>query len=99
MFLNQRIWIERTRWIRTIFDSKCDSSIRRNMRYSLELEFHKGVTLTAGEKSGSLFPPSTHNVVLIYKETVNEDADTKRGRITNDDHIPNWLSTGLEVLR
>jgi len=54
---------------------KCDN-IWCNMRHSLE--FHNGVTLTAGEKSGLLSTPSTLNFDLVYEETVNDDTHTER---------------------
>jgi len=44
------------------------------MRDSLFPEFHNGVTLTAGEKSGLLFAKF---IVLVYEETVNEGMHAK----------------------
>jgi hypothetical protein len=79
--------------------SKCDNSIWHNMRHSLGGEFHNGVTLTAGEKSGLLSLPLTHNFFRVYEETVKEDTHTQRSPITNHNHIPNWLVTWPEVLR
>jgi hypothetical protein len=55
---------------------KCDNSIWRNMRHSLGSEFHNGVTLTAGEKSGLLSPPSTHNFFRFYEETFKRSTKT-----------------------
>jgi hypothetical protein len=78
--------------------NKCDDSLRRgNMRRSPESEFHKGLTLTAGEKSGLLSPPSTHNFFLVYEELLKKIHIVEG--ITNNNHIPNWLVTGPEVRR